>query len=86
VHRAGLADERATELPEHPLDLQQLSPEQPRRAAVVGVVRLVLGERNGVLHLVRHRVDLHLDAELAQRGHDLGVERGNRLRRQHDRA
>ena len=45
---------------------------------VIGGVLVVLVAANGVGHLLRQRVDRHVNVQGAQRGHDLVVERGDR--------
>ncbi len=70
----------------HPVGLHQLAPEELRGVAVVGGVRAIALERDGVLDLRRHRPDVNVDAQRAQPPHDLGVEIGHRTRRQRKRV
>ena len=63
MHRARLAEEARAERLEHAVALQQRSPEALRLRGVVGGVGLILGERDGIGNLDRHRPDVHVDAE-----------------------
>jgi hypothetical protein len=65
---------------------QQHPPEPLREVAIVGRVRAVVGKRHGAGNLVRHLVDAHVDAKLAQRHHHIGVELRDRHRPQRELA
>jgi hypothetical protein len=86
VDRADLADEVRTELPDHAVGLHELPPEQLGRPSVVGRVLVVVGKRDRRFDLVRCRPDGCRDAQLVQRGHQLGIEDGDRLGVERHRA
>jgi hypothetical protein len=86
MHRTRLAEKARAEMREHLLGTQQHAPEPLRILAVVGGVRAVVGERHGAGDLVRHLVDAHLNTELAQGHHHIGVEFRDRHRPQHELA
>jgi hypothetical protein len=62
------------ELAEHPGGLEQLPPEQVRGGRLVGRVRVILGERDRRVHLVRPGGDARLEPQLGERTHGAVVE------------
>ena len=58
-----------------------------KRDSVVGIVlrvRAILIERHGIFDFARHRPDVHVDVEAAQSLHELGIEIGDRHRRERE--
>jgi hypothetical protein len=85
MHRAALTDEAGAELLEHPVGLDEDLPEPVGVLAVVGPVRFVLLEGDGILDLVGLRVDLDRQAERRELRHQPAVERRHRLRLERER-
>ena len=86
MHRARLAEEAAAKQLENAIGLDEDPPEAMGRGGVVGDVGAVLREADGLGHLVRHLVDHHADAEVAQEVHRSTIEVRHRLRREGERA
>ena len=63
VHRARLADEAAPERLEHPVSLEEDTPEAVGLAWIVGRVLVVVLERDGVRNLAWHRPNGGFHAE-----------------------
>ena len=80
VHRAGLPDEAAPELVQHPIHVDQHAPQSVGGIGIVGCVRLILIERDYVLHLVGKTRDARVYSQVPQRCHDFAMEVGDRPR------
>jgi hypothetical protein len=74
LRRALLAAEARREPAEHLGGAAQHGPEALDRGGVVAVVDGVLRERRAVAEVERPREDLHVDADVGQRGEQVGVE------------
>src|SRR6185503_9937307 len=57
MHRARLAEKAGTEMAHHLVRGRQYPEETARVFGVVGLVYVVLAERNGVRNFARHRID-----------------------------
>ena len=85
MDRTALAEEPSAEFLQHPIGLNEGSPEPPRRVGVVGTVHVVFVERQRVRDLVRDRTDLQSNAERSQQVQVAAVEVRHGLRHERER-
>jgi hypothetical protein len=77
VDGADLSDELSPKDGEDSRGLEQNAPEALREFGVIGLVRPILVERNGLRDLHRHLPDVDRGAEALERGHELPIKPGH---------
>src|SRR4029078_3134239 len=80
MHRARLAEKAGAKMTHDLVRGRENAKEATCVFGIVGLVNVVLVERDGTRNFTGHRIDLEEKAELTQRHSHLGVERRNRYR------
>ena len=84
MHGAGLADESGTELTEDGIEIGEDAPEPVCVFGIVGRVRGVLIEADGIGNFDGHGPEFDVDAKRDEGATELAVKIGNRTRLQSD--
>src|SRR5690348_1398743 len=85
MNGARLAEKTGAEEREHVVRTQQHAPESVDEVPVVGTVRYVLGERDGLGGFVRSAVDFNPDSKFVECSRKGGMKICHRRRLEHNR-